>query len=308
MKENKKDEQVENHKNNSNTNTNLKDINSNGSNRCNINTKSTLKKTKDFIPKNVGVMIIFLPILLISLITNIVQVRCTYGYIDMLRSSESKIKEYESQINEKISEIDSLNAQISKDDTLIDKLNKKVESVNVWFELNEEQQKTMLNEMEKLKAEEQARIEAELKAKAEEEARRAEEIRKAEEEARKAEEERKINQSVNTNSIESRVRTIIKYEISNSLEKTTLDSLTVNENIGTESNKDVIVLVNLSWSRKNTEWLTREMLEMYSDHLAVKISSELADGSEIVLFWDAEYTGLNIKHSYYVENGNAYKQ
>lgn len=87
-----------------------------------------------------------------------------------------------------------------------------------------------------------------------------------------------------------------------------MDSLGVNENLGTDLNEDVIVLVDLSWSTKNTEKTTREMLEMYSDYLSASISSELADGSEIALFWNAEYTVLDIKHSYYIKNGNAYKQ
>lgn len=104
------------------------------------------------------------------------------------------------------------------------------------------------------------------------------------------------------------VNSIIRKELGGQITNTILTSVTVNENLGTEAENDVIVLANLSWSVKNREELTREMLEMYSDHLAVKIASELEDGSEIALFWDATYTGLNIKHSYYVENGNAYKQ
>ena len=104
------------------------------------------------------------------------------------------------------------------------------------------------------------------------------------------------------------VNSIIRKELSDQVKNTTLSSVTVNENLGTDSENDVVVLVNLSWSVKNREEMTREMLEMYSDHLAVKIASELDGGSEIVLFWKATYTGLDIKHSYYVKGGNAYKQ
>lgn len=104
------------------------------------------------------------------------------------------------------------------------------------------------------------------------------------------------------------VNSIIRKELSDQVKNTILSSITVNENLGTNSENDVVVLANLSWSVKNREETTREMLEMYSDHLAVKIASELEDGSEIALFWKATYTGLDIKHSYYVEGGNAYKQ
>lgn len=82
----------------------------------------------------------------------------------------------------------------------------------------------------------------------------------------------------------------------------------VNENMGTDSEEEVIVLAYLSWSTKNLEKMTREMLEMYSNHLAAKLAPQLSDGSEIALFWDAEYTGLSIKHSYCIKNGNAYVQ
>lgn len=125
---------------------------------------------------------------------------------------------------------------------------------------------------------------------------------------KETEQEEVDNQGIYTNSVKQVVNTIIKREIEDNLTNTTMDFLRVNENLGTDLNEDVIVLVDLSWSTKNTEKTTREMLEMYSDHLAASISSELADGSEIALFWDAEYTGLDIKHSYYIKNGNAYKQ
>lgn len=101
---------------------------------------------------------------------------------------------------------------------------------------------------------------------------------------------------------------VLSKELRNQITNTTLENLQVNENLGTDNSEDVIVLVDLSWSTKNLENTTRTMLEMYSDHLAAKLSSQLAEGSEIALFWKAEYTGLDIKHSYYIKNGNAYKQ
>lgn len=104
------------------------------------------------------------------------------------------------------------------------------------------------------------------------------------------------------------VNSIIRKELGGQITKTTLTSLTVNENLGTDIENDVIVLANLSWSAKNEEERTKKRLEIYSDHLAATIAPELKDGSEIALFWEATYTGLDIKYSYYVKDGNAYKQ
>lgn len=110
------------------------------------------------------------------------------------------------------------------------------------------------------------------------------------------------------NNVDQIASSVINSEISYNLKNTTLNRLTINENMGTDYDKDVIVLAYLSWSTKNLEKTTREMLEMYSNHLAAKLAPNLEDGSEIALFWDAEYTGLSIKHSYYIKNGNAYVQ
>lgn len=107
---------------------------------------------------------------------------------------------------------------------------------------------------------------------------------------------------------EKSMKAIIDAEINGQVTNTTLDSLTINQNSGTDADDDVIVLANLTWSTANKEKTTREMLKMYSDHLAAKMAPELANGSEIALFWKAEYTGLDIKHSYVVRDGNAYIQ
>lgn len=110
------------------------------------------------------------------------------------------------------------------------------------------------------------------------------------------------------NNVDQIVSSVINSEISYNFKNTTLNRVTINENMGTDYDKDVVVLAYLSWSTKNLEKTTREMLEMYSNHLAAKLAPNLEDGSEIALFWDAEYTGLSIKHSYYIKNGNAYVQ
>lgn len=127
-----------------------------------------------------------------------------------------------------------------------------------------------------------------------------------------SEAEIKVDESVSSGSdsygVENTVRSIITGEVASRFRNASLNDLVINENLGTASEDDVVVLAYLSWSTKNSERTTRDMLEMYSDHLAVTLSPKLAEGSEIAVFWDAQYTGLKIKHSYYIENGKAYKQ
>ena len=141
-----------------------------------------------------------------------------------------------------------------------------------------------------------------------EEERKAEEAKLDEEKAKKEAEALALDKGVDTDAVKQTVNSIIKQELSDQVTNTTLDTLLVNENSGTDSNKDVIVVAYLTWSTKNSEKTTIEMLKMYSNHLATKLAPELAEGSEIALCWKAEYAGLDIKHSYYIKNGNAYKQ
>lgn len=203
---------------------------------------------------------------------------------------ESKISTLETSVSD-------LESSISKKDKEIETLNAKVESAKPWFEMEAEEQRKIEEKIAKEKAEQ-------------EEAERIAKEKEAEEQAKKEAEEqaRKEAQGVDTEYVKHVADSIITSELRGQVTNTTLESVRVNENAGTESNKDVVVLVNLSWSTKNLENTTRTMLEMYSDHLAAKLSSQLAEGSEIALFWKAEYTGLDIKHSYYIKNGNAYKQ
>ncbi|MGL4569638.1 MAG: hypothetical protein ACRCVJ_01070 [Clostridium sp.] len=188
-------------------------------------------------------------------------------------------------------------SELANKDIKINELQSKVDEAKPWFEKQEEDRKIQEAKL----AEEKVKKEAEEQAK---EAKEAEE--KAKKEAK--EEAEALAKGVTTDAVKKTADSIIKKELDDKVTNTTLDSLQVNENLGTDSNKDVVVLANLSWSTKNSEKTTKKMLEMYSEHIAAILAPELAEGSEIALFWKAEYTGLNIKHSYYIKNGNAYKQ
>ena len=172
--------------------------------------------------------------------------------------------------------VNEYNSELADKDTKINELQSKVDEAKPWFDKQEEERK-------------------------------AEEAKLAEEKAKK--EAEALDKGVDTDAVKQTANSIIKKELDDQIADTILDELRVNENSGTDSNKDVIVLANLTWRvQKVLKKTTIEMLEMYSDHLAAKLAPELAEGSEIALFWNAEYTGLDIKYSYYVKNGNAYRQ
>lgn len=87
---------------------------------------------------------------------------------------------------------------------------------------------------------------------------------------------------------------------------TVVNSVTVNENAGTENTDDVIVLVNLTWYTKNREDQTRKVIEILSNRIARKLENHLPNESELTLFWDADFTGLSIKHSFYKRDNEMY--
>lgn len=157
-------------------------------------------------------------------------------------------------------------------ETAAPKVEKKTEP-----ELTEEEKA----ELEKKNAEEIERKIAELEAEAEAKAKlKAEEADNA---ASTEVNEEEINKIVNKNTIESAVRTIIKDDLKN----TSVRQLLVNENMAKDDGS-YIVLPHLKWDVKNGAKTTREMLEMYSDHLAAKLA-EQSDVSEITVFWEVPH-------------------
>lgn len=227
-----------------------------------------------------------------------------WGYHSM---SKSIILDGAAEMKEKyIAEIEQLNKDLENKGKKLEENTNKIKQVSTYFTLSESDQELATSYMNDLKNK------ADEVKKAEEERLRTEQEtkRKAEEEAKKKVEEVEKAKGVDTFSVQSTMNSLIQGEISENknITNTKLNRLTVNENLGTDDNKDVVVLGYLSWSTKNTEKMTREMLKMYSEHFAATIAPSLANGSEIALFWDAEYTGLSIKHSYYVKDGKAYMQ
>lgn len=103
--------------------------------------------------------------------------------------------------------------------------------------------------------------------------------------------------------IESKIKEIVDED----LNSTVVTELNVNEDASVDEER-YIVLVDLEWSVKNKPDTTKEMLDMYGDHLAAK----MADNNlihELVIFWEVPYHKEEetiLKRTYENKEGNMY--
>lgn len=81
----------------------------------------------------------------------------------------------------------------------------------------------------------------------------------------------------------------IRSRINSNYRKTTIDTITINDNPGTDTEGDYIVLVNLTWNVKNSAETTEEMLTMYSDDLAASLATDHPEVQELAVFWKVPY-------------------
>lgn len=79
---------------------------------------------------------------------------------------------------------------------------------------------------------------------------------------------------------------------------TTIDSITVNDDLGTEKPDDKIALVYFNWDVQNTYETASEVLKVNSDELAAQVRVKFPEMSEFVCFWQSSYLGKTIKYSY----------
>ncbi|MFD1205712.1 hypothetical protein ACFQ38_11435 [Sporosarcina contaminans] len=85
--------------------------------------------------------------------------------------------------------------------------------------------------------------------------------------------------------IQDAVKQVINSDLAD--KKVTTISLDVNKNYGLDDGS-YIVLPKLKWDVKNSSKTTKEMLEMYSDHIAAKLADQ-KDVSEITVFWEVPH-------------------
>lgn len=70
---------------------------------------------------------------------------------------------------------------------------------------------------------------------------------------------------------------------------TTVDTVTVNEDLGTEVDDDYIVLVYLTWDMKNDGEMSKKMLDLYSSDMAAQMYDDLPAVQELCIFWTVPY-------------------
>lgn len=70
---------------------------------------------------------------------------------------------------------------------------------------------------------------------------------------------------------------------------TTVNSITINDNYGSEADGDYIVLVYLTWDVKNSGKTSKEMLDLYSSDMAAQMYDDLPAVLELCIFWTVPY-------------------
>lgn len=88
---------------------------------------------------------------------------------------------------------------------------------------------------------------------------------------------------------------------------TTIDSITINDDAGTDTPDDYIALVNLTWSQKNSQETTEKMLDMYSQDMAARIYKDSSNVQEICIFWSIPYLNASAKWSFERGSNGMYK-
>lgn len=84
----------------------------------------------------------------------------------------------------------------------------------------------------------------------------------------------------------------------------TVDTVTINEDSGTDAEGDYIALIYLTWNVKNTAETTEKMLQMYSDDLAASLAIDHPEVQEAAIFWNVPYLGSNTSKWSYERRGN----
>lgn len=103
---------------------------------------------------------------------------------------------------------------------------------------------------------------------------------------------------------------VIRNIVSEKYKDTILDTLTINENAGTDNEEDFIALAYLTWNVKNKADTTKQMLAMYSEDLAARVGENLPEVSEISVFWTVPYhdeSNTSIKYTYERKEGEMYE-
>ena len=99
------------------------------------------------------------------------------------------------------------------------------------------------------------------------------------------------------------IEKMIRDRINSQYDETVIDALQINDNGGTDIVNDYIAIVRLTWNRSNSGDLSKTMLTMYSDDLAIMLDDECPNVQEVAIFWTVPYLKDTAKCSYHRVNG-----
>lgn len=111
-------------------------------------------------------------------------------------------------------------------------------------------------------------------------------------------------------SADEKIRSAVSDIIKENYSSTVIDSISINEDLGTETEGDYIVLAYLTWNVKNSASTTLEMMALYSEDFAARIGSDVPNVSEVSVFWTIPYyseSDIAVKYSYERKDNGMYQ-
>lgn len=98
-----------------------------------------------------------------------------------------------------------------------------------------------------------------------------------------------LNQFASADEETQKVAKKIQEYINANYTYTTLDNLTINPDLGTDTDGDYIALVYLTWDQMNSGKTSKEVLDLYSSDMAVHVYEDLPEIQELAVFWTVPY-------------------
>lgn len=84
------------------------------------------------------------------------------------------------------------------------------------------------------------------------------------------------------------IEALVRYR-AGAYDDVVIDSITINDHLGTDTPGDYIVLVYMTWNGQNSSATSKEVLKVYSDDLAASLYEGSDAVQEIAVFWTVPY-------------------
>ena len=85
--------------------------------------------------------------------------------------------------------------------------------------------------------------------------------------------------------VDADLRAIVAEHYAN----TVVDSITLNNNYGTDEDGDYVALIYLTWNVQNGADMTKRMIKMYSEDFAARIATDVLEVTDVAMFWTIPY-------------------